>query len=271
MKQRIIGLEGIDGTGKGTQCALLAAGLRAAGHRCLEVSFPRYESFFGAELGRMLGGRTYPRADAVDPKSMALWYALDRRDFFNHLGTDWDCLVLNRYSLSNAVYQALRGEDPEALGEWAYRLEHHVLALPEPDLYFIFDLEEALSQENVQKKGPRSYTEGADVYEASPALQRNARQLYLALAARYRLPFDSVPPVLARVAMDIAVADLPRNGTGEADLYERRARAARALLRSLATGETALPLPPAQANAGGGVGFYAPPSPLAGKLKDFDL
>ncbi|MDR1946601.1 MAG: DUF1320 domain-containing protein [Desulfovibrio sp.] len=104
------------------------------------------------------------------------------------------------------------------------------------------------------------------------ALEHAGSEIDMALRARYRLPLPSVPPVLARVAIDIAVADLPRNGTGEADLYERRAKAARALLASLAAGDTTLDLPEASGTAaGGGVAFYAPESAMAAKMKDFDL
>jgi phage gp36-like protein len=110
-----------------------------------------------------------------------------------------------------------------------------------------------------------------DTAALEAALERAGSEIDMALRARYRLPLESVPAALVRVAIDIAVADLPRNGTGEADLYERRAKAARALLASLASGEVTVGLPAASEVSGGGVGFYAPESTLAAKMKDFDL
>jgi phage gp36-like protein len=111
-----------------------------------------------------------------------------------------------------------------------------------------------------------------DLAALESALTSAGSEIDLALRARYRLPLASVPPVLARIAIDIAVADLPRNGTGEADLYERRAKAARALLASLAEGETTLDLPAAAGGlAAGGVAFHAPASEMAEKMKDFAL
>jgi phage gp36-like protein len=111
-----------------------------------------------------------------------------------------------------------------------------------------------------------------DLAAIESALESAGGEIDLALRARYRLPLAGVPPVLVRIAIDLAVADLPRNGGGEADLYERRAKAARALLASLAEGETTLDLPAAADGlAGGGVAFHAPASEMAAKMKDFAL
>ena len=109
-----------------------------------------------------------------------------------------------------------------------------------------------------------------DTAALEDALAQAGSEIDMALRRMYRLPLRSVPPVLKRVAVDIAVAALPRNGGEEASLYERRAKEARALLASIAAGDMELDLPQA-GGAAGGVGFYAPESPFAGKMKDFDL
>ncbi len=71
----IIAFEGIDGTGKGTQMERAACRLLAAGRRVERLSFPIYSSFFGREDGKLLTGSDGVRADTVDGKSMALWFA----------------------------------------------------------------------------------------------------------------------------------------------------------------------------------------------------
>jgi len=109
-----------------------------------------------------------------------------------------------------------------------------------------------------------------DAAALEEALAQAGSEIDVALRGRYRLPLKSVPPVLKRIAVDLAVADLPRNGGEEASLYERRARAARAILADIAAGKQIFDLAPAS-DAGGGVAHYAPESPLAGKMKDFDL
>jgi dTMP kinase len=189
---KIICLEGIDGSGKSLQSEMLLERLRAYGYKCAGESFPRYGGYIGREIGAMLSGANAVRADEVDAKSMALWYAVDRWEFFSelaHAGEVYDCLVLNRYTLSNAVYQGLRVAESEraALRGWVFELEHGVLGLPEPDIYIILDMDQGISEDNVRRKGYREYTEGGmDLYERSAAMQLRAREAYLELGAQWR-------------------------------------------------------------------------------------
>ena len=53
---KIIAFEGIDGTGKTVQLQRLYEWLTARGLSVLTLSFPMYDSFFGAECGRLLSG-----------------------------------------------------------------------------------------------------------------------------------------------------------------------------------------------------------------------
>lgn len=56
---------------------------------------------------------------------------------------------------------------------------------------------------------------------------------------------------------------IPRNGIEAADLFERRAKAARQLLAEIAAGKAKLDLPEANttdSGSSGGVRFWAPPS-----------
>ena len=95
-----IAIEGIDGSGKTVQIAQLLEEILAAGYRCREVSFPQYDGFFGEQIGAMLSGRHSVRADEVDARSMALWYAADRmRTMRDICPDDYDYIILNRYTL----------------------------------------------------------------------------------------------------------------------------------------------------------------------------
>lgn len=93
------------------------------------------------------------------------------------------------------------------------------------------------------------------------ALEEAGSEIDAALRGRYRLPLDTVPPVLRRIAVDIAVDAIPRDGAEYADLFERRAKIARQLLADIASGASDLELEPERGGgSGGGVKFYAPPS-----------
>lgn len=187
-KTKIIALEGIDGSGKSVQIELLRRRLERNGHRTQVKSFPEYQSFFGRQIGVLLKGETL-RADEVDSRSMCLWYALDRwQSFRDYRDGETDVLLINRYVLSNAVYQAIRERDMTAglsdNWEWVKQLEHGQFSLPVPDLYLVLDVVPAVAQRNIDQKGTREYVDGRDVYEAQGGLLERARERYLDLAAR---------------------------------------------------------------------------------------
>ncbi|MCL2616034.1 MAG: hypothetical protein FWD96_00150 [Defluviitaleaceae bacterium] len=185
----ILAFEGIDGTGKGTQAQLLHNRLTALGYSCLQVSFPNYESFIGREIGALLSGRHGTTAATLDPKSMALWFAAERMRTFKDIDQSvYDFIVLNRYIMSNIVYQSLRvaADERPAFTQWVFELEYGQFGLPHPDLTFVFEVDEHLSSANVSQKGYREYTGNTpDVYEASGTTQTNARQLYRQLAHQH--------------------------------------------------------------------------------------
>ena len=188
-KTRIIAIEGIDGSGKGTQLVKLRETLIARGMSVATKDFPRYGSFFGSEVGKLLSASDGVSANDVDGKSMALWYALDRFEAFSdYRDGETDVLLLNRFVLSNAVYQSIRDIDlgkPDIV-EWVFELEFEHFKLPKPDAILFFDVEPHSAERNVDKKGHRDYVgAGRDVYEASDGIQQRARAKYLECAGRY--------------------------------------------------------------------------------------
>ena len=97
------------------------------------------------------------------------------------------------------------------------------------------------------------------------ALIEAGSEIDAALRGRYALPVpeENVPPVLRRIAVDIAVDAIPRDGGEYADLFERRAKIARQLLADIAAGKTKLDLPQADSGengSSGGVRFSSPHS-----------
>lgn len=185
MRTIIIAFEGIDGAGKTVQMHRLKKALESRGMTVATRSFPVYTSYFGAQIGEYLAGETRVRADELDARSMALWFAMDRFvDFKNYVEGAADVLLINRYVLSNAVYQSIRDRDREDLYDWVMELEHGQLGLPEPDIYLVLDVAPPSAGRNVEKKGSRDYVgAGKDVYEQAEGIQMRARQKYLDYAA----------------------------------------------------------------------------------------
>lgn len=183
MAGMVIAFEGIDGSGKGVQVKEIANRLEELGKKVLIQDFPVYSGFFGKEIGKMLSGEHEVRADVVDPKSMSLWYALDRREALKDIDRDaYDYILFNRSTLSNAAYQSFRvkPEERDGFTDWLFELEFEKLGVWRPDLYFIFDVTEEQSRKNVAGKGQRDYlTHTHDVYEESQTIMSHARKVYL--------------------------------------------------------------------------------------------
>ena len=193
-KTKIITIEGIDGSGKTVQFELLTKGLQDRGFTVQKRAYPVYDAFFGEQVGRFLSCSEGVSASTVDQKSMALWFAMGRfMDFRNYRDGEADFLLINRYVLSNAVYQSIRerdisepGSDNSAFADWVFRLEYDVLGLPRPTLNLFFDVDTECAGKNVDKKGFRDYIgSGRDVYEKSAGIQARARAKYREMSERF--------------------------------------------------------------------------------------
>lgn len=220
---RLIAIEGIDGSGKGTQAARLVESLRATGARVSLVSFPRYsETFFGARIGDFLNGR-FGSLSEVHPFLAATLFAGDRmesRSLLNDLLSQNDVLVLDRYVASNIAHQASKrsGAERQELVEWIERLEFEVNGLPRPDRVILLDLPASEAQKLIARKAARSYTEkSADLQEADATYLEEVRQVYLGLAAA-NANWLAIPVVsngvlrsIDAVAAEILAGALPRN------------------------------------------------------------
>jgi len=184
-RTRLIAFEGIDGSGKTHQMKLLERFLLEQQADVTVFSYPDYNEFFGRELAALLSGNGAVRADHLDAKSMALWYALDRKSSVPQICAERanGFALLNRYTLSSVVYQSVRGNVD--LADWIFELEHTHLAIPAPDLYIIFDISPIVSQVNVSNRRRKDGTmAGLDVYEQSVTLLTAARHRYRAIADR---------------------------------------------------------------------------------------
>ncbi|MBR0424650.1 MAG: hypothetical protein IJK01_00820 [Clostridia bacterium] len=185
---QIIAFEGIDGTGKTVQMQQLSNFLKNKGKTVKEFSFPIYDSFFGSYVGRYLTAKDGIPANTVDGKSMALWFALDRWEAFRKSDDlSYDYILINRYVLSNAVYQSIRDCDlgkPDIL-DFVLELEFEHFGIPRPTLTLVLDMDLAEAAENVGKKGFREYVGNErDVYESIDSIQLRARKKYQEYAER---------------------------------------------------------------------------------------
>ena len=130
----LIAIEGIDGSGKGTQASRLVERLDTDGISCSLLSFPRYsETLFGESIGKFLNGDFGP-LEAVAPQLAATLYAGDRFEsrgmLLEALATQ-QVVVCDRYVPSNLAHQGSRVEDERQseLIEWIETIEYDVFQL----------------------------------------------------------------------------------------------------------------------------------------------
>lgn len=187
---RLVAIEGIDGSGKGTQAKRLRETLAARGRSVALLSFPRYEStLFGRAIGNYLNGR-FGELEAVSPYLAAVLFAGDRfesRSLLLEAIAANDVVILDRYVASNVAHQGAKLPESERaeLGDWILRLEHEVFGLPRADVVVLLDLPVDLAQKQIAEKSARSYTDqAADLHEADTAYLTATRNAYLDLAAR---------------------------------------------------------------------------------------
>lgn len=186
----LVVLEGIDGSGKGTQARLLVDALGRRGFSARLFSFPCYdETFFGREAGRYLNG-AFGDLHSVPPEFAALLYAGDRFEKKETLCAalrDDDVVVCDRYVPSNLAHQSakLPPDRQDALIDWISTVEYTVFGLPRPDLVCLLAMPAEQSVRLVLNKKKRSYTdERLDLHEAAGDYLRDVSAVFARLAVR---------------------------------------------------------------------------------------
>lgn len=187
-------LEGLDGAGKSTQIRMLRRFFADRGVESEYVHFPRFDSpVYGELIARFLRGE-FGGVGEVDPYLVALLFAGDRADAAPRI-REWlaqgKAVILDRYVYSNVGFQCAKlpaGEERNRLAEWIIYLEFCHNGLPRPDVSLFLDVpftftERKLSE--LREGDDREYLLGGqDIHEASLALQRAVRSVYLEAAAK---------------------------------------------------------------------------------------
>ena len=126
----LIALEGIDGTGKSTQCALLADYLESCGFPVVRLREPT-QGVWGQKIRKIL---TEGRGD-VTPEEELQYFINDRKeDVEQNIAPALEqgkIVLIDRYYYSTAAYQGALGFDPEKI------IEDNEAFAPRPNLLFI--------------------------------------------------------------------------------------------------------------------------------------
>lgn len=168
-----LSLDGIDGTGKSTQCRRLAAWLRAQGWQTSECSDPG-----GTALGNVLRDQLLAQRHALAMETEALLFMASRAQLVHEVIRPalaaGQAVVCDRFLLANVVYQGHAGGlDVDTL----WRIGRLATRGLEPDLTLVLDVPVATGA--ARRQHPPDRIESRD-----PAFHERVRQGFLSEAAR---------------------------------------------------------------------------------------
>jgi dTMP kinase len=203
-----IALEGIDGTGKSTQCRLLAQWLRGRGYAVTQCADPG-----GTPVGDKLRAILLDERQAMSMRSEVLLFMASRAELVERVIepalASGVAVVTDRFLLSNVAYQGRAGGlDPEAL----WRLGLFGTGGIQSDLSIVLDLPVDLSSARRKAQADR-------VEVRPPAYHEAVRQGFLAEAQARP---DRICVVDAAQSIEAVSADIIREVER---VLEARARA----------------------------------------------
>ncbi len=220
MKSKIIVIEGLDGSGKATQTALLAQKLSDRGIKVRRLEYPDYDSPSSSLVKMYLGGEFGSKPEDVNAYAASAFYAVDRAAGF--LG-DWKAdyqsgklFLCDRYCTSNIIYQMAKVSDAErdAFIEWQADFEYDKLGLPRPDAVIYLDVSPDVSQKLMEKRygGDQSKK---DLHESNLSFLLSCRKsaLYAAEKCGWKIidccengdikPIDKISDEIEKAVSDI--------------------------------------------------------------------
>jgi dTMP kinase len=182
MRGAFISFEGIEGSGKTTQIALLADSLSARG-RSVQLTREPGGTPIGDQVRKIL---LDPANAALDPKAELLLYAAGRAQHLAELimpalkaGT---IVLCDRFSDATLAYQGYgRGLDPDLIGD----LDRIVTAGMRPDLTILLDIDAAAGLARARGRNTRNGLEAEARFENELlSFHERVRRGYLELAQR---------------------------------------------------------------------------------------
>lgn len=195
---KIIVIEGIDGSGKGTQCKILRERLEKDEYNLFSISFPQYQNDSSYFVRQYLSGAYGNKPTDVSPEQASLFYAMDRFHVFKScydvraaVASEDTILLADRYTTSNILFQAAKAKTKDEiyrLIDWVCELEYKTLQIPEPDIVVMPYVEIEKNIEMMRKRdislNARSNNMSRDIHEQDIAYLRQVHAASEIIAER---------------------------------------------------------------------------------------
>ncbi len=186
---RLLVIDGLDGSGKGTHSKRVTEALNQMGIPAMRISFPDYESPSSALLQMYLHGEFGAHADDVNAYAASVLFAADRfagfRTKYQKPYNEGVILVADRYTTSNIVHQMckLPKEEWDHFIEWLTDLEYGKFELPKPDAVLYLDMLPEVSQQLIERRY-RGDLSKKDIHELDVDYLHKSREAALYVGAR---------------------------------------------------------------------------------------
>lgn len=187
----IIAIEGIDGSGKATQCSLLLEYFKKNYNKKVDaISFPRYgNGLFSLEIKKYLNG-AYGKIGTIPHELLSILFAGDRFESKSEIEckiNENDILLVDRYVASNIAHQGayLNEESLLEFSNWIQKLEYDIFKIPKPDLVIFYDITPEMSWHLISKKSKRNYTnKNRDLHESDSNYLKKVYSSYKLISKR---------------------------------------------------------------------------------------
>ena len=181
-------IDGIDGSGKGTQVKIIEETLKQMWKTVLVLDYPRYGEKSAFMVEKYLNGGYWKD---VWPKLGSLFYAVDRFEAYQELKNNWDdydYIISNRYVSASMIHQTGKiwdDQEKHNFLEWLGDLEYNVFGIPKPDKTLFLNVSPQMSQKLVLQKEQRDYLKDGkkmDLHEEDKDHLKNAHQAAVMVA-----------------------------------------------------------------------------------------
>ncbi len=155
---KLIVIEGLDGSGKGTHTAAVFNKLINAGIAVKRVTFPDYEQPSSTLVKMYLDGKFGKKPGDVNPYAASSFFAVDRfasyKCFWQKDYEEGTLILCDRYTTSNIPYQMpkLPKEEWDTFLEWLYDYEYSKMNLPKPDAVIYLDVPPEIAQKKMSER-----------------------------------------------------------------------------------------------------------------------
>jgi len=171
MKGRLLVIDGLDGSGKATQVALLHEYLTNHSVTNFAVDFLRYGKESCVMVEKYLNGSFGTDPFATDPYTASMFYTIDRS--ISYKAEKWGkmyengyLIVSDRYTSSNIIHQGSKlfkggcalidvlSRRPEFVNfvKWIYETEYIKIGLPKPDIIINLYLSDEANRRMIKRR-----------------------------------------------------------------------------------------------------------------------